>query len=251
MKQRSKSRGPKRLRLFADESLDDLLHGRLKLIQKKAGYRYSVDSLLISDFVLPGIQAATKVLDLGAGAGVISLVLAEKSRAKKITGIEIQSSLADMAQRNVELNRLESRIKIVNQDVRKRGIFKPASFDLIVSNPPFGKQGAGFLSPNPEKAAARHELTLAMPGLLKLCQRLVKPAGAVALVYPFERLKQLLTEIENTRFHPARLRLVFHRREDPIPILFCVLLRKSKSRLELEPPYFVESEKGRFFVGRD
>ena len=246
-----KSRSLKGLRLFADESLDDLLHGRLKLIQKKAGYRYSVDSLLIADFALPEIKPSHKILDLGSGSGVISLILAQKSKAKKIIGIEIQKALSDMAQRSVELNRMQGRVKIINKDVRRPGVFKPGSFDLIVSNPPFRKIGAGVLSPSREKAVARHELELTMAEALKICRRLLKPKGSVALIYPFERLGELIAQLEKHKLNPARLKLVFHKKGDPIPILFCILLKKAKSPLALEPPYFVESEKGRFFVGRD
>jgi tRNA1Val (adenine37-N6)-methyltransferase len=246
------SRGLKKPRLFSGETLDDLLFGELKLIQKQAGYRYSVDALLISDFVLDQVKKSHRVMDLGCGSGVIALVLASRSRANSIVGIEIQKGLAGMTRRNVALNRLGEKIEIINADARElKNIFRPGSFDLVVSNPPFKKVGEGFLSQNPERAIARNELKLTMPGLLEASAYLLKPKGRLAVVYPFERLLELVEEMEQKRFYPIRLRLVFHQKGDPLPILFCMEARKIKTGLVLDPPCFIESEKGRFFVGRD
>jgi len=237
----SPSRGSKRPRLFWDESLDDLLHGELELLQKKAGYRYSVDALLLADFVIPGIKPGHQILDLGAGSGVISLILARRSRAKKIVGIEIQKSLAKMAARSVALNHLEDKIQILNQDARQAAqIFRPASFDLVLSNPPFRKVGTGVLSRNRERAIARYELELTMPELLKICGRMVKPRGKIALIYPLERLRDLTRELGPRRLFPARLRLVFHKKGEPVPILFCMELARKKAALFLEPPCFIK-----------
>jgi len=242
----------KRIKARAGETVDDLLYGELKLIQKKTGHRYSVDALLISDFVLPQIKSSHKVMDIGCGAGVISLILAKRSKAGEIIGVEIQKSLAGTAKRNVALNQVRGRIKILNRDARKlSGIFKPQSFDLIVSNPPFRKVGTGFLSKSKERSIARYELELKMPDLLKVCGRLLKAKARAALIYPFERLAELVSELEKSRLHPRRLRLVFHQKRDPVPILFCIELRKSKGPLILDPPYFVETEKGRFHLDRD
>jgi tRNA1Val (adenine37-N6)-methyltransferase len=120
-----------------------------------------------------------------------------------------------------------------------------------VSNPPFRKKGTGILSQNQERSIARYELALTMAGLLKICRSLVKAKGKVALIYPFERLKELVAELAKTKLNPSRLKLVFHKKSDPLPILFCMELRKGKTRLLLEPPCYVETDQGRFRVGRD
>ncbi len=248
----AKSRGLKRPRLFADETPDDLLHGELKLIQRRKGYRYSVDALLLADFVLPGIKSGHKIMDLGAGSGVISLILAQRARPAEVVAVEIQKSLAVMARRNVALNRLEGRVKILNLDARKlRQKFPAQSFDLIVSNPPFRKVGTGLLSPNRERALARYELKLTMPELISICDHRLKPKGRLALIYPFERLQELVAALEKTSLRPGRLKFAFHKKGDPVPILFCLEAVKTRQALKLEPPWFIESPKGRFSIDRD
>lgn len=238
--------------IYTIYTVDDLLYGELKLVQKKAGARYSVDALLLADFILPEIQPGHKILDIGTGTGVVALILAQRSKAHQIIGIEIQETLAQMAKRSVEINRLQKRVKILNRDVRKASkIFKPSSFDIIVCNPPFRKKGAGILSQNQERSIARYELTLTMAGLLKICRSLVKSKGKVALIYPFERLKELVAELAKSKLNPSRLKLVFHKKGHPIPILFCMELVKARTRLLLKPPCYIETEKGRFHIDRD
>lgn len=238
--------------LKPDETVDELLYGELKIIQKRRGWRYSVDALLLADFVLETIQPKDKILDLGCGAGVISLILARRSPARKIIGVEIQKALAGRAQRNVRLNHLEKKITILHRDARKLPQFFPQkSFDLIVSNPPFRKVGSGYLSPEKERAIARYELKLKMPQLIQLAEYLLKPNGRLALVYPIERLKELLAKLEKSHLKPSRLRFAYHKKGETRPVLFCLEARRKSPGLLIQPPWYIETEKGRFHLDRD
>ena len=226
------------LRLYPDETLDDLLRGELKLIQKRRGYRYSVDALLLAAFVLPA--AGETVLELGTGAGVIPLILAQRGSPKKIIGVEIQRRLAGMAQRNVRLNRLEKIITILHRDLRNLPeIFPPGSFDLVLSNPPFRPLGSGNLSANPEKAVARHELRVTLPELLQISKYLVKPQGRICLVYPFESLARLWVSSQEAGLFVSRRQLALDRPGGQ-PQLALVEARKSKPpRSEEAPPLVI------------
>src|SRR3990167_11293285 len=101
-----------------DETIDDL--DSYKIIQKKNGYRFSDDSVQLANFILP-LKPMDSVIDLGTGSGVIPLILTQKSPVQNIVGIEIQEGLAEIAKRNVELNTLSSRIKIIKGDFRILG----------------------------------------------------------------------------------------------------------------------------------
>ncbi|NTV81851.1 MAG: methyltransferase, partial [Candidatus Aminicenantes bacterium] len=136
-----------------DETLDTFYHGRVRVLQKKKGYRFSVDAPLLADFIRTG--ADDEALDLGTGSGIISLLLSVKP-LKRITALEIQPGLADLARRNVEINGLRGRIEVVGGDLRT---YEPGrKFDLIFSNPPYIRKAMGFLSRSTEKSAAKHEL---------------------------------------------------------------------------------------------
>ncbi|UCD84496.1 MAG: tRNA1(Val) (adenine(37)-N6)-methyltransferase, partial [Deltaproteobacteria bacterium] len=217
--------------LREDETLDQLLSGKLKIIQKKKGYRFSLDALLLTDFVR--ISRGDEVIDLGTGSGVIPLILAKKSPAKRIVGVEIQKELAEMALRNVQLNALEDKITILHRDLRKLpGELTAGSFALVLSNPPYRTGSSGRLNPNPEKAVARHELTCSLEELLKVAGYLLKPKGRLALIYSAPRLADLIAGLRKEKLEPKRLRLI-HPDSDTKAKL--VLIEASKGgKVELE-----------------
>ena len=135
------------------ETLGAFFHGRIRILQPKKGYRFSVDAPLLADFIRT--RPEDEALEIGTGSGVISLLLSLKP-FRKITAIEIQAGLAGLARRNVELNGLGGRIEVVEADLRT---FEPGrTFDLIFSNPPYIRKATGFLGASAEKSAAKHEL---------------------------------------------------------------------------------------------
>lgn len=233
--------------ILEDEGVDDLLKGELKLIQKKRGYRYSVDALLLSSFALPADNET--VADLGCAGGVISLILAARSNPKSIAGIEIQRTLAGMAKRNVRLNSLENKIRIFNRDIKNlSGTFKKSSFDLVVSNPPFIKKGAGHLSASKEKAVARHELKIDLAGIVRAAYYLVKPGGRVCLIYPMNRLEEVKQRLALEKLAISRIQFAFDQKGGE-PKLFCIEAKKTRATefIQLKPVY-IQTSKGKFSV---
>jgi len=140
-----------------EETLDTLFGGKLKILQKRQGYRFSIDALLLAHFAQPAPD--DRILELGTGCGVIPLILFYRRKAQKIIAVEIQPSLADLARRNAALNRCSSKFQILEDDLRhleKR--FGRGSFDRVLANPPYRKVGSGRINPHEEKAIARHEV---------------------------------------------------------------------------------------------
>jgi tRNA1Val (adenine37-N6)-methyltransferase len=120
--------------------------GGSKILQKKAGYRFSIDALLLAHFA--HIRPGEKVIDLGTGCGVIPLILIFRRKAEKVMAVEIQPSLADLARRNVRLNRMASRVRIWERDFRQlKGPAWMAGFDVVLANPPYRPIGAGANQP--------------------------------------------------------------------------------------------------------
>jgi tRNA1Val (adenine37-N6)-methyltransferase len=140
----------------ADETLDTLFRGELKLWQACSGYRFCLDALLLADFVV--CRHGERIADLGAGNGVVALILAYLHPSVSIAGVEIQPTIVERARRNAQLNGLQERVGIHQGDVRNiREILPSGNFHAVVCNPPYRRPASGRVSPNGEKKIARHE----------------------------------------------------------------------------------------------
>lgn len=193
---------------LSDETLDLFLDGKLKILQKKKGYRFSVDTILLSQFIR--IRRDEKVIDLGTGCGILPLLLSHTTKAHSFVGVEIQSGLAELAERNVRLNRLQDQISILHQDLRKlKEVFPPGSFEVVFSNPPYRKSLTGRINPSREKAIARHETYGTVNDLVSMASYLLSSKGRFYLIYPAARAVDLLTALRAQRLEPKRVQFVY------------------------------------------
>jgi len=190
----------------ADERIDDF--EGLKIIQKVEGPHFSIDAILLAKFV--SIKKGDSIIDFGTGTGIISLLLASKMEAKSIVAIEIQSELADIARRNVLLNNLESKIEVIETDLRLvKEQFTAGQFGVVVSNPPYRLAGSGRLNPNNTKAIARHEIKCALDDVLKSAFYSLKEHGKLAVVYRPDRLVDLIAGCRRHHLEPKRIQFVY------------------------------------------
>ena len=121
--------------LKENERMDDLQRNGYRIIQNPDKFCFGMDAVLLSGFVRA--KAGSRILDMGTGTGIIPILLAAKTEAAHLTGLEIQEESADMARRSVALNGLEKKIAIVTGDIKEAGnLFDAASFDVITCNPP-------------------------------------------------------------------------------------------------------------------
>ena len=189
-----------------EETLDDLLGGRLKVLQKKKGYRFSLDSILLAHFVR--IEPGIKVLELGLGSGVISLILCYRTGCS-LTGVELQEQLAEMAARSFRINELDHLIEIIRCDLRQiKEVLPAGQFDAVVFNPPYRKKGSGRISANAEKALARHELSGTLADFVSAADYLIRKAGTVFTIYPATRGVELIFRFREAGIEPKRMRMV-------------------------------------------
>lgn len=207
------------------ETLDTFYHGRVRVLQPKTGYRFSVDAPLLADFIRT--RPEDEALELGTGSGIIALLLSVKP-FKSVTAIEIQAGLADLARRNVELNGLGGRIEIVAADWRT---FEPGrTFDLIFSNPPYIRSGTGFLSASVEKSAAKHEIHGGIGEVLKKTAGLLAPGGRACFVYPEKRRADFLTAAGECGLATRRMRFVHPREGEPSNLFLIELGHVAEAR---------------------
>ena len=154
--------------LKENERIDDLELQGLKIIQNTKGFCFGMDSVLLSDFAKE-IKENNKVIDLGTGTGILAILLSAKTKLDHVTGVEIQTEVADMARRSVLLNHLENKIEIVCEDIKNlKEKYLPNSFDVVITNPPYKKEGTGGLNERREKLIARHEITANLEDFIQI-----------------------------------------------------------------------------------
>jgi len=230
------------LLIKADETIDSFLNGKLQIIQSRQGYRFSVDALLLAEFV--SVKREDVVVDLGAGCGIISLFLAVKSEVGFIVGIELQAELASQAKRNIVFNKLEKKIAIIQGDLRHLPI-GPGFAHIVVCNPPYRRQKSGRINPDFSKAIARHELSAKLDDILAAGKALLKPGGRLALIYPANRLTEIFAKMRIQEVEPKRLQIVFPNSYSHAKLAMIEGRLQGKSGLKILPPIFGQ---GRFSI---
>lgn len=220
-----------------EETLDDLLGGKLKIFQKRRGYRFSLDSILLAHFVRLG--KGQRFVELGLGSGVVSLILCYRTGCTA-AGVELQEQLAEMAARSFRLNSLEGSMEIVRGDVRDiRKFFEPESFDAAVLNPPYRRAGSGRVSAHPEKALARHEINGSLADFVAAAAYLVRRTGAVFAVYPATRAVELLCLLRKLDVEPKRVRIVHSDGLSAAEFILVEAVRGGGEELEIMPPLYI------------
>ncbi|MBN1271510.1 MAG: methyltransferase [Candidatus Aminicenantes bacterium] len=194
----------------SDESLDTFYRGRILVLQKKRGYRFSIDAPLLANFIRTG--PGDELLEMGAGSGIISLLLSIKP-FRHITAVEIQPALVNMAERSIRLNGLENRITLLQADLR---LFNPGKkFDVVFSNPPYIAGNRGRLSRDEEKSIAKHELKCNIFDIMRRTGDLLMANGKSFFIFPAHRRKDFTKAVHLAGLHIQVVREVRPRRDEP------------------------------------
>ena len=223
------------------ETLDTFFHKNIKVLQKKAGYRFSIDAVLLSQFIK--IRKHEKVIDLGTGCGILPLLLCHDTETQSFVGVEIQKGLAELAKRNVLLNHFEDRVSILQHDFRKlKTIFPPGSFHVVLSNPPYRKYRTGRVNPTLEKAIARHEIEGTLEELVSTASYLLPPKGRCYLIFPALRTVDLLVALRNRKLEPKRLQFVYPRLRGEANFILAESMKASGAELKVMEPLILSSD---------
>jgi tRNA1Val (adenine37-N6)-methyltransferase len=221
----------------------------IRLYQSRTGYRFSVDSLLLYDFV--NLRKVSCVADLGAGSGIVGILLAKKYPDANITLFELQESLVRHAERNLLLNKLEDRIRVVKADITKLTIANsslqtPNFYDLAVSNPPFRRLKSGLMNIEEEKAIARHEIKLRLHELINAASYLLKARGRFCMIYHPCRLSYLVDTLKKRGLEPKRLRFVHSTISSEAKMILMEAVKGGKEGLKVDKPLYIYKENGRY-----
>ena len=221
---------------------DELWPGGPKFHQSAYGFKLGTDSVLLADFTRPG--RAKRILDIGCGAGVLTVLIGAKAPGAVCMGIEIQPESALVSRENLQANGMDPE-NIILGDIREcKTLFPAGSFDLVVSNPPYFVTSGGYTAPDEKRATARDERSLTMDSLCKAAGYLVKWGGSFTVVHRPERLSELLCCLTKYGLEPKRLRLVSHKAESAPNLVLVEARRGGKPGLSIESPLILAKADG-------
>ena len=232
--------------LKENERIDDLEYKGLKIIQNKDGFCFGIDSILLSDFA-KDIKKGAKVLDLGTGTGIIATLLCGKTQLSEITGIEVQKEVYEMAKRSIQLNHLEDRFKIIQDNILNLNkCFEKNTFDAIVTNPPYKKKETGVQNEDTRKLISRHEIEANLEDFIKISKDMLKDKGGFYIVYRPERLVDLLSLMRKYKIEPKKIRFVYSNVNAVSKLVLVQGVKNARPFLKLEPNLYIYDENGNY-----
>lgn len=228
------------------ERIDDLEFKGLKIIQDKKGFCFGIDSVLLSDFAKK-IKKDSKVIDLGTGTGIINILLSGKTDASSFVGVEIQQDVAEMAERSIKLNYLEDKIKIINENITKlKNIYKPNSFDVVVTNPPYKKINTGIVNNENKKIISRHEITASLQDFIHISSYLLKDYGEFYMVHRPERLVDIFSIMRTEKIEPKLIKFVYPNKSKKTNLVLIKGIKKGNPFLEFDKNLYIYNDDGTY-----
>ena len=237
-----------KVRLYENERVDSLLAENLQIIQSADVFSFSLDAVLLADFVKSVSRPDRKAVDLCAGNGAVGLFISKKF-AGRIDQVEIQSRLADMNQRSLELNGLTERIKVYNRDLKDAFSFlEKDSYDVVTCNPPYFKTlPQSKKNPNQYLALARHEIAVTLEDTVKVTSGLLKTGGKAYYVHRPDRLIEILDTMQAHRLAPKRIKLIYPKQGRDANMVLIEAIKDGKSDgLKFLPPVITYTDQNEY-----
>lgn len=215
-----------------NERIDDLGINDLKIIQNKEYFCFGTDSVLLANFV-KSENSNNVILDLCSGSGVIPIILSAKKKYKKIFGVELQSEMYDLFDRNIKINNIEDSIISINEnvknikDIRKKitSIMEKDKIDIITCNPPYKEIGTGLTTNHDVKTIAKCEVMCNLEDIFITSSKLLGKGGKLYLVHKPERLSDLIYFGRKYNLEAKEIRFVYPK-IDKKPSIVLISYRK-------------------------
>lgn len=229
------------------ERIDNIGFGDLKLIQKPGSFCYGIDAILLATFAK--VVKHGKIIDLGTGTGVIPLILSHRTEAAEIVGIEVQRDSYERGLRNVDLNDLQDRVKMICGDVKEiaeKKLVGRHSFDAVITNPPYIKNGSGITNKEEARTIARHETTADLSDFIIAASFLLKEQGDFYMIHRPSRLVDITILCRQYKLEPKKLRLISPNREKAPNLLLIHCVKYGMPELKFLDPLYVYQEDGSY-----
>ncbi len=222
---------------------DTFFDGRIRVRQNRAGYRFSIDAVLLAYHTGP--RAGDKILDLGTGCGIIPLIMAYRRPEISIYAVEVQTALAELAVSNVRENKLQDRVTVFCTDMK---LLTPdmtaGAVDLVVCNPPYRRPGSGRINPDEQRAVARHEIKTNLGDVVLTARRMLRTSGRFVMIYTAERMTDILYQMRVDCIEPKFIRMIHSNRDTEARLVLVEGVKGGRPGLKIAPPLIVYDEKG-------
>jgi len=224
-----------------DETLDDLQLKGIHIIQKKEGFRFGVDAILLANF--SKVKKNATVIDLCSGTGIIPLIIKGKSQCGVIKGVEIQGEFAEMANRTAMYNNFSDEIKFIEGDLKDKELLKSLGrVDIVTVNPPYKLYSSGILNDSDKNAIARHEVCCTLEDVIIAARTLLKDNGKLFMVHRPDRIVDIFTLMRKYKIEPKRIRFIHPKPGKAPNILLVEGQRDGGAFLKIEDPLYVHME---------
>lgn len=234
------------MELRENERIDDLEYKGLKIIQNKEWFCFGIDSVILTGFAKE-VKNGSKILDLGTGTGIIAILLSKKVENSKITGIEIQKEVAEMAERSIILNHLEDSIKIMNEDIKNLSEkLGQGQFDVVVTNPPYKKKESGIVNENNVKMISRHETTANLEDFIRISSEQLKDYGSFYIINRPERIADIIENLRKYKLEPKKIRFVYSKIDKAPNQVLVKAVKNAGKFLKIEKPLIIYNNDGTY-----
>ena len=234
------------MELLENERIDDLELNNLRIIQNSKGFCFGIDSVLLSDYA-KNLKRDSTVVDIGTGTGIIGILLCAKSQLKHITGVEIQSEVANMAKRSIALNHLQDKFNILNMNIKN--VFDeiaPNTIDVVVTNPPYMKLNSGAQNIEEKKLISRHEIECDLKDIITISYRLLKSKGEFYMVHRMDRLVDIMYLLREYKLEPKQIRFIQSRANVSPNLVLLRCVKDGGKALKIDSPLIVYNEDGTY-----
>lgn len=227
------------------ETLDDLQLKDICIIQKREGFRFGIDAVLLANFA--NVKKKHKVMDLCTGTGIVPFIIKGKKEPEKIVGLEIQNKFVEMANRSIKINGFNDTMEFLHGDLKDKELLKSIGrFDVVTVNPPYKLKKSGIVNPNDKYAIARHEVMCNLDNVIEACRIVLKDNGRLYMVHRPERLADIFCIMRKYKIEPKRVQMVHPNTKKPANILLVEGQRDGGAYLKWEPPIYVYNDDGSF-----
>ncbi|OQY13993.1 MAG: hypothetical protein B6I30_01860 [Desulfobacteraceae bacterium 4572_187] len=224
---------------------DSLFNGSIRVKQNRSGYRFSIDAVLLAQHAMPSPNDT--VLDLGTGCGIIPLILAYRHPKIKIYGVEVQKDLADIAVLNIAESSMDDRITIHCKDLRRlKQDMTSGPVELVVTNPPYRKLESGRLTPDHQRAVAKHEIKATLFDVVETAHRMLQTSGRFVIIYPAERMADIIIQMRSTGMEPKYIRMIHSYRDKNAKRVLVEGKKGGHHGLKIGPPLIIYRKNGSY-----